>query len=57
MTREYYLKNNKGETIVIQDHSAGHDKGGQGSHFNVRPENNTRTGPVLGTKAHHPFNK
>ncbi len=42
---------------MIQDHSVGHDKGGQGSHFNVRPENNTRTGPVPGTKAHYPFDK
>lgn len=57
MTREYYFKNNKGETVIIQDHSAGHLKGGQGSHFNVRPPENLRTGKVPGTKAHYPFRK
>lgn len=57
MTREYYFKNNSGETIVIQDHSAGHEKGGQGSHFNIRPEYNTRTGHVPGTQDHYPFEK
>ena len=57
MTREYYFKNNSGETIVIQDHSAGHKKGGQGSHFNVRPEYSTRTGHVPGTQDHYPFEK
>lgn len=56
-TREYHYKNRQGETIIIQDHSAGHVKGGQGSHFNVRPENNTRTGKVPGTKEHYPFKK
>jgi RHS repeat-associated protein len=55
MTREYYFKNNSGETIVIQDHGAGHEKGGQGSHFNVRHEYNTRTGHVPGTQDHYPF--
>ncbi|MGP3781066.1 HNH/endonuclease VII fold putative polymorphic toxin [Bacillus sp. 4A_MP3] len=28
-TREYTFTNNKGEKIIIQDHSAGHEKGGQ----------------------------
>lgn len=56
-TREYYYKNRKGETIIIQDHSAGHDKGNQGSHFNVRPGNKTRNGKVSGTKKHYPFKK
>lgn len=45
-TREYTFKNNSGEKIIIQDHGAGHTKGGQGPHFNVRPENNPRTGKV-----------
>ena len=31
MTREYYFRNNGGETVIIQDHSFGHIKGGQGS--------------------------
>nr|WGE05101.1 HNH/endonuclease VII fold putative polymorphic toxin [Bacillus subtilis] len=56
-TREYTFTNNKGEKIIIQDHSAGHEKGGQGPHFNVRPIDNTRTGKVPGTKEHYPFNK
>lgn len=56
-TREYYFKNNKGETIIIQDHSAGHEKGGQGPHFNVRPSDNPRTGSIDGTKDHYEFNK
>ena len=56
-TKEYYFKNYDGDTIVIQDHSAGHKKGGQGSHFNVRPGDNTRTGKVPGTKEHYPFKR
>lgn len=55
MTREYHYTNTDGAHIVIQDHSAGHDKGNQGAHFNVRPANNTRTGTVPGTKDHYPF--
>jgi hypothetical protein len=60
MTREYYFRNTDGEIIVIQDHSAGHyfNEGGvgdQGSHFNVRPVTNTRTGKVKGTKPHYEF--
>ena len=56
-TREYYYKNRKGETVIIQDHSAGHKKGNQGSHFNVRPVDDTRTGKFPGTKGHYPFKK
>ncbi|MCC3865688.1 Hint domain-containing protein [Terrisporobacter petrolearius] len=56
-TREYYFINDKGKKIIIQDHGAGHLKGGQGPHFNVRPANNKRTGKVEGTKSHYPFNK
>jgi RHS repeat-associated protein len=56
MTREYHYTNMYGEKIVIQDHSAGHAKGGQGAHFNVRPEDKIRTGSVDGTKDHYPFN-
>ncbi len=55
ITREYYFKNNNGDTIIIQDHSAGHEKGGQGSHFNVRPGGRTRKGKVPGTQGHYPF--
>ncbi|MCB2343328.1 HNH/endonuclease VII fold putative polymorphic toxin, partial [Clostridium estertheticum] len=56
-TREYYYKNQNGETVIIQDHSAGHAKGNQGPHFNVRPADNSRTGSVSGTQEHYPFNK
>lgn len=56
MTREYYFRNNSGETVIIQDHGFGHIKGGQGSHFNVRPEYNTRTGHINSTLDHYPFN-
>ncbi|WP_353854735.1 T7SS effector LXG polymorphic toxin [Bacillus sp. Bos-x628] len=56
-TREYLYTNNKGQKIIIQDHSAGHEKGGQGPHFNVRPFDNPRTGKVPGTKEHYPFKK
>ncbi|MCY1095241.1 MULTISPECIES: T7SS effector LXG polymorphic toxin [Bacillus] len=56
-TKEYLYTNNKGQKIIIQDHSAGHKKGGQGPHFNVRPFDNPRTGKVPGTKEHYPFKK
>ncbi len=61
-TREYHYKNKDGKTIVIQDHSAGHNfgEGGigdQGSHFNVRPVENTRTGKVPNTQSHYNFDK
>ena len=56
-SREYHYIIN-GKRVVIQNHSAGHyygkgDKGNQGSHFNVRPIENTRTGKVPGTKEHY----
>ncbi|KZW99037.1 hypothetical protein JL49_19595 [Pseudoalteromonas luteoviolacea] len=56
-TREYTHQTTNGKTVVIQDHSAGHEKGGQGPHLNVRPIENTRTGKVEGTKAHYEFDK
>ena len=56
-TREYYYTNKDGEKIIIQDHGAGHAKGGQGPHFNVRPADKPRTGKVPGTKDQYPFNK
>ncbi|OLP66086.1 Ribonuclease YxiD [Bacillus pumilus] len=56
-TKEYIYTNNKGQKIIIQDHSAGHEKGGQGPHFNVRPFDNPRTGKVPGTKEHYSFKK
>ena len=60
MTREYTYTRADGSKVVIQDHSAGHKfgQGGigdQGSHFNVRPIENTRTGSVPGTLGHYPF--
>jgi len=56
-TREYHYTNSNGKKIIIQDHSAGHTKGDQGPHFNVRPAENPRTGSVPGTQDHYPFNK
>lgn len=56
-TREYHYTNSNGEKIIIQDHSAGHTKGDQGPHFNVRPAENPRTGSVPGTQDYYPFNK
>jgi len=55
MTREYHYTNTRGEKIIIQDHCAGHMKGGQGPHFNVRPADKPRTGKVEGTKEYYPF--
>ena len=57
MTKEYHYRDIYNNEIVIQDHSAGHIKGGQGSHYNVRPGNNTRTGFVPGTQDHYPFRR
>ncbi|MDU0073173.1 MULTISPECIES: T7SS effector LXG polymorphic toxin [Bacillus] len=57
ITREYHYTNKDGKKIIIQDHSAGHAKGCQGPHFNVRPADKPRTGKVDGTKEHYPFNK
>ncbi|OZY57991.1 hypothetical protein CJF39_18260 [Pseudomonas lundensis] len=61
-TREYMFAREDGSKVVIQDHSAGHNfgEGGigdQNSHFNVRPQENTRTGSVPGTAAHYPFGR
>ncbi len=61
MTRELTYEV-KGQKIVIQDHSAGHDfgQGGIGDqppHHNVRPEYNTRTGQVDGMADHYYFEK
>ncbi len=59
-TREYTFTNPDGKKVVVQDHSAGHQYpnsvGNQGSHFNVRPPENIRTGKIPGTKEHYPFN-
>ena len=50
-TREYYYENRKGDIIIIQDHS--HEQGGQGAHFNVRPEGEKRNGHIGNTKDHY----
>lgn len=60
MTREYTYTRPDGSNVVIQDHSAGHrfgqgGAGDQGSHLNVRPPENTRTGSVPGTQDHYPW--
>ncbi|EKO3629260.1 HNH/endonuclease VII fold putative polymorphic toxin [Vibrio metschnikovii] len=51
--------NNEGKRIFIQEHSLGHAKATSGHglepHFNVRPENNLKTGHVSGTHGHYNF--
>ncbi len=63
-TKEYQYTRGDGSKIIIQDHSAGHifgpegtagTAGNQGSHYNVRPISNTRTGKVPGTLPHYEF--
>ncbi|EOC3062595.1 RHS repeat-associated core domain-containing protein [Cronobacter dublinensis] len=60
-TREYTFTRPNGESIVIEDHSAGHiygppgTPGNHGPHINVRPISDTRNGTVLGTLEHYPF--
>ena len=44
-----------GNMIVIQDHSAGYEKGNQRSHFNVQPGGRTRKGKVPRTQGYYPF--
>ncbi|WP_257136505.1 HNH/endonuclease VII fold putative polymorphic toxin [Streptomyces sp. f150] len=58
MTREYTFTRNDGSQVIIQDHGYGHYYGGgrvgeQGSHFNVRPAENPRTGKVPGAAQHY----
>nr|WP_163504086.1 DUF637 domain-containing protein [Halomonas socia] len=58
MTREYMYTRPDGTRVIIQDHSAGHQfgqggVGDQGTHFNVRPPENPRTGYVPGTRKHY----
>ncbi|ADM97669.1 Putative membrane protein [Dickeya dadantii 3937] len=59
-TREYQFTRQDGSKVIIQDHSAGHyygegGVGDQGSHLNIRPIDNTRTGKVPGTRGHYGF--
>ena len=60
-SRQYYYKNNRGETIIIQEHQDGHvfvdGKGTQGPDFNVRPENNPHTGTVEGALKHYGYKR
>jgi len=53
MTRVYTHETTAGNRILIQEHSAGHQTGNVGSHFNVRPINNPNTGKVDGTLPHY----
>ncbi|WP_209307168.1 HNH/endonuclease VII fold putative polymorphic toxin, partial [Streptococcus acidominimus] len=60
-TREYHYENKDGKIIVIQEHSAGHTYGpegtvgNQGAHFNIRPIDDLRNGKIDGTRSHYPF--
>lgn len=47
------LLSRKGDIIIIQDHSHGHEQGGQGAHFNVRPEGEKKNGHIGNTKDHY----
>lgn len=51
------LLSRKGDIIIIQDHGHGHEQGGQGAHFNLRPEGKRRNGHIGNTKDHYPFKK
>lgn len=51
------LLSRKGDIIIIQDHSHGHEQGGQGAHFNVRPEGEKRNGHIGNTKDHYLIHK
>lgn len=57
MTREYTYNRSDGSKVLIQEHSAGHPRpggvGAQGSHSNVCPPDDPRTGHVPGTKDHY----
>lgn len=63
ITREYHYSRPGQESVIIQEHSAGHSfgqggVGDQGAHFNIRPAQplvKRRTGHVEGTKDHYPF--
>ncbi|SCF98365.1 HNH/Endo VII superfamily nuclease toxins [Streptomyces sp. Ncost-T6T-2b] len=60
MTREYTFTRNDGSQVIIQDHGYGHyygegGVGDQGSHFNVHPSENPRTGKVPGTAQHYEY--
>ncbi|WP_422399004.1 RHS repeat-associated core domain-containing protein [Xenorhabdus griffiniae] len=63
-TRQYHFKDQKGNTIIIQEHSRGHAKAtplhGAEPHFNVRPIDKISgkildTGSVEGTHGHYNF--
>lgn len=57
LTREYTFTRLDSSRIIIQDHSAGHPLYGEGSHLNIRPFEDARTGRVPGTLSHYYFNK
>jgi len=58
-TRQYEFTNDKGESVLIQEHSLGHEKATPGHvkepHFNVRPPENPNTGNVPRTHGHYNF--
>lgn len=61
LSRQYYYKNQHGDTIIIQEHQDGHvfksGVGNQGPHFNVRPISNPRTGYIEGVLDHYEYNR
>ncbi|MEL0618011.1 RHS repeat-associated core domain-containing protein [Cobetia marina] len=57
--REYHYADSDGSSIIIQEHSMGHDKAvplrGAEPHFNIRPSTNLDTGSVVDTHGHYNF--
>ncbi|WP_217897859.1 RHS repeat-associated core domain-containing protein [Cobetia sp. QF-1] len=57
--REYNYADSDGSSIIIQEHSMGHDKAvplrGAEPHFNIRPSTNLDTGSVVDTHGHYNF--
>ena len=57
--RRYCYEDKNYNSIIIQEHSLGHDKAmaGRGAdpHFNVRPPENEGTGYVAGTHGYYNF--
>ncbi|MFV9671137.1 HNH/endonuclease VII fold putative polymorphic toxin, partial [Pantoea sp. KXB25] len=57
--RQYHFEAKNGKTVVLQEHSLGHEKAtplhGAEPHFNVRPITNLNTGSIPGTHGHYNF--
>ena len=58
-TREDQYTRHDGSKVIVEDHSAGHKflygVGNQGSHFDIRSIENTRTGKLAGRPEHYNY--